>query len=172
MLRFFFGLSFIFFGVVTVVSAEAGAKPRPEKIQMDSPVITRLDAVMSKANELRGALIQKKDPMVIMKIRELNLALRDALEFHSAQEKQHLDRILNEARTSLERVHSTQGEDRRQQLQETFKQIVLIGQTYKLNDSYRFFFCQKDRSVWMQKEGRPQNPINPDTLLNCATQVQ
>lgn len=103
-------------------------------------------------------------------VQALSQALRTADP--DRQNKQHLDRILSEAQKSLEQFTATRGESKKQSLQNAFKQLVLIGQTYKTGEDFKFFFCNRDRSVWLQKGSKPKNPINPDNFLNCGTRVE
>lgn len=150
------------------------ARSRNPKIELGNQVTHKLDQVLLTANDLRKAIVEKQDALVITKIRELSQILAEAHDTPdvNSENKAHLNRILKEAKSSLERFQTRSGNEKREHLQETFRQIVLIGQTYKVSQQFKYFFCKSDRSVWLQKESKPLNPINPDKYLNCGMQVQ
>ncbi len=150
------------------------ARARAPKIELSSPIIAKLEMILIKADELRQALVIKQDQIATARMHDLVRALSETR--HTAdpdrQNKQHLDRILGEAQKSLEEFAASKGEGRRVSLQNAFKQLVLIGQTYKTKGNFKFFFCNRDRSVWIQQESKPKNPINPENFLNCGTRVE
>lgn len=156
------------------LSNQAFAKSRAPKIELSPPVVTKLESILVKADELRQALVGKQDTLATARTRDLVRTLVEAIRTSDPDKlnKQHLDRILNDTQKNLEQFSVARGDDRKSNLQNAFKQIVLIGQTYKVKDEYKFFFCNRDRSVWLQKESKPQNPVNPESYLNCGTRVE
>jgi hypothetical protein len=164
----------IFCTLVLTCCISAFARTRAPKIELSAPLANKLEDILGRADELRKALVQKQETLTTTRILELNRALVEAMRMHDPDKrnKEHLDRILNEAQKELEQVKTLRGESRKASLQNAFKQIVLIGQNYKLTGDYKFYFCGKDRSIWPQKESKPQNPINPETFLNCGIRVE
>lgn len=162
----------IFFSIL--LATIAFGRQKAPKIEVGEPLVSKLSVVFARADDLRGALVQRQEPMAIAKLKELEISLNEALRTPDSnrQVKEHLDRILSEAMSNVKRVPSLRGEERRAILQNAFKQIVLIGQTYKVTNEYKFFFCGRDRSVWLQKDGKPKNPISPEHHLNCGTRVE
>lgn len=162
---------FLLFSFLIPLSVESRVKA--PKIELSTSVVARLDHVMGKADDLRQALVDQKEPLVITKARELGLVLSDAIKTQDpdAQNKKHLDLILKDARSAVEQALTTTGEERKSTFQQVFRQLVLVGQTYKITENVKFYFCRRDRSVWVQKTGKPRNPINPSDK-DCGVQVQ
>lgn len=160
--------------LLVFISAPTLARVRAPKIELSASVVSKLDHVMGKADDLRRAMVEQRDPLVITKARELTLVLGEAIRVYDpdSQNKKHLDLILKDARKALETALTAKGEERKATFQHAFRQIVLIGQTYKINEKVKFYFCRNDRSVWVQKDGKPQNPISPESYRNCGVQVQ
>lgn len=152
----------------------AFGRSRGPKIEFQASLRNRLTEVLRKTDELRESLVERKDALVITRLRNLSVAIGQALETQDpdAQNKKHLDLILKDAKLAVDRVPRMQGEERRQTLQQAFQQLVLVGQTYVVDKEIKFYFCRKDRSVWFQREGKPRNPINPESFADCAQQVQ
>lgn len=152
----------------------AEARGRSPKIDFQPALRGSLTQVLYRTDELRQALVERKDALVITRLQSLSLALGEALRTPDpdAQNKKHLDLILQDAKKAVDRIPRLQGEERRENLQQAFRQLVLVGQTYVVDKQLKFYFCRRDRSVWFQREGKPINPISPDSLGNCAQQVQ
>jgi hypothetical protein len=168
------GLFFALFCLTSSWTLKSEARSNAPKIEFKSTLKTSLANVLYKTDDLRSALVDRKDALVVTCLRNLSLALSEALRTPDpdAQNKKHLDLILADAKAAVDRVPRLQGDERKQALQQAFKQLFLMGQTYAIDSKVKFYFCKKDRSVWFQREGRPKNPINPESMADCAQQVQ
>ena len=51
-----------------------------------------------------------------------------------------------------------------------FRQIVMLYQSYQIEAPFKVFFCKKDRSVWIQKDKKPQNPFEQNSV--CGRLIQ
>lgn len=87
----------------------------------------------------------------------------------NSQQGQHISKILNAVSKDLASAQMTTGEDRIKYLQFAFKQIVLLYQSYEIKASYKVFFCDKGRAVWIQENNKAENPFQ--TSSNCGRKV-
>jgi hypothetical protein len=63
------------------------------------------------------------------------------------------------------------GEERVRFLQNAYRQIVMLYQSYDIEKKYSVYFCKLDRSVWIQEaKSKPKNPFDPDSY--CGKKVQ
>lgn len=139
------------------------------KIKVQSDLRTELNAVLKATVALQEASFKRNDQRTNTAVKNLVRALESAnRKSHLAKEqKTHLVKMLTAAKSYLEKSRRSGGADRQTYYQKTFHQLVLIAQVYQL-DSYKIFFCPKDKSVWLQKGAKPQNPVNPETYGDCG----
>ncbi len=159
---------------ITTMSLQASARARSPKIEFQPALRTSLTKALYMTDELRAALVDRKDALVITHLQNLSQALTVAIRTTDpdTQNKKHLDLILSDAKKAVDQTPRLRGEERKQALQQAFRQMVLVGQTYVVDKQMKFYFCRRDRSVWFQREGKPKNPINPESMADCAQQVQ
>lgn len=139
------------------------------KIKVQSDLRTELNNVLKSAAALQEASYKRNEGATSAAARDLlkHLDAANKKSHFAKEQKTHLVRILTAAKENLERSRRSAGADRQTYYQKAFKQLVLIVQVYQL-DPYKIFFCPKDKSVWLQKGSKPQNPINPETYGTCG----
>jgi hypothetical protein len=146
--------------------ATAG-KPR---IELDPTTTKELLAVMKQSELLHKYLFDRKGPMVNSQITVLKNNIKTAIQKVKGQKVQHISRILSVVDKDLSSAQMATGNERVKYLQSAFKQIVMLYQSYKLDAPYKVFFCNTDRAVWIQEEGKkPENPFQ--VTSNCGKKV-
>jgi len=165
-------------GVLSVValgflaSDFAAARRTDKKIKIHSELKTELNAVLKSTADLQEASFKGKDQKALKEMRTLIKRMNSALKrSHLAKEQRlHVQKILERAKGLLEKARRTAGSDRQTHLQGALRQIVNLAQAYQL-DKYKVFFCPKDKSIWLQRSSKPQNPVNPGTYGKCGKPV-
>ncbi|MGE0764579.1 MAG: hypothetical protein AB7N80_14990 [Bdellovibrionales bacterium] len=160
-----FSLACLLFSVLPIAEAR-----RPiQKIKVQAELRAELNAILKAAVSLQEASFKRNDRATSLAAKNLvkRLVSAEKKSGLAKEQKTHLVKILSAAKSHLERSRRSAGSDRQTYYQKTFHQLVLIAQVYQL-EPYKIFFCPKDKSVWLQKGSKPQNPINPETYGNCG----
>lgn len=143
------------------------------KIKLNSVLKKELNQVLKATDELHEACYDQDEPLISAKLRQVIKAIDGANKkiVYADTQKIHLDKLLKSAKSDLEKSQMSSGKERKDSLKSAFHQIVTIVKTYKL-ESYKIFFCPKDRSVWIQKSWKAKNPINPKKYGSCGRPVR
>ncbi len=175
MLPVFFRL--VFLGLASLVwlvggPSEAWARRPIQKIKVQGELRSELNAVLRAAVELQESSYRRNERQTAAAIRALIQRLDGAAKKSglAREQKLHLLKIVNSARAFLDKSRRTAGANRHTFFQGAFKQLVQIAQVFQL-DPYKIYFCPKDKSVWLQRAARPQNPVNPETYGDCGKLV-
>lgn len=142
------------------------------KLTLKPALTSQLDLVLQATNELHTVLVEEDMQQIQTKVQKLISVLGDAQKktVLDPSQQTHLHRILQAAQKHLELSQIKEGPERQDQLRAAFKQIVLLVGTYEL-ESYRVYFCSKDKSVWIQKSLSPKNPISTRKYPKCGSLV-
>lgn len=136
-------------------------------------VMRELNQLVKTSDTLHVALVREDEEFLEIAIRDLVLQT-DRVWGTSAQakphERYHLIKILDSLREHLEIAHSAYGEERRQSLVMVFRQLVNIVRIYRVNKTYGIYFCGRDKSTWIQKGIKAQNPFGVGTK-SCGIKV-
>lgn len=148
-----------------VLDASTGKK----KIELDDVTTKELFTIIKQSGTLHKYMYDGKDPMVISQINLIRNNIKTTIKKFEGGQSQHISRILNAVSKDLASAQMTTGEDRTKYLQFAFKQIVLLYQSYQIDTSYKVFFCDKGRAVWIQESNKPQNPFDNDS--KCGRKI-
>lgn len=151
--------------ICLALDASAGRK----KIELDAATTKELQAIIKQSGTLHKYLFDGKDPMVTSQINVIRNHIKSAVHKVKGQQGQHISRILNAVSKDLASAQMTTGDDRTKYLQFAFKQIVLLYQSYKIDSSYKVFFCDKGRAVWIQENNKAENPFQNSS--NCGRKI-
>jgi hypothetical protein len=158
--------------VVSFAPKHANARRPVTKMKLHGELKSELNAVLKATVELQEASFKRNDKQVSQNLKRLitriDLATKKANL--AKDQRTHIQKLLGTAKLALEKSRKAAGADRQTFLQKAFKQMVTLSQAYQL-ESYKMFFCPKDKSIWLQRGSKPQNPINPGTHGNCGKQV-
>jgi len=164
-LRFFktIGFSAAFFvGFVVLHPVSAFCKPAGELITLEPSLMTELNLVLKAGVTLHHSLIAQNDEQIDINLRDVIVELERAKSksmIAKAHERSHLLRILDGAQEGFELSQSTVGEERTARLEGAFNQLVNLVRIYRVERGYEIFFCPKDRSTWVQRGSKAQNPF-------------
>ncbi len=156
-----------------LVSLGSQASRRYPQIDPAPPLKIELNQVLKFASEFQKASYAQDERAFEASLSQLigSIDRAWAKADLARDQKPHLTRILRSAKLQLQSSRNQLGTKRSQSVKEAFAQIVQLIQIYKL-DSYRIFFCSKDRAVWIQTDSRAQNPVSPDRFASCGKLVQ
>jgi hypothetical protein len=157
------------FAILILILIDSSFASR-KKIPVKAEAAKNLQQLLDETQELHSALFKQKDPKIATQLEAVQFAISQTLgKVHTAgPQAPHLQRILMTAKKHFKAAEISEGEKRKLSLKDAFRQIVLIAQSYAVGDKYVIYFCPRDRSVWLQKKGRAQNPIHPKTLPRCG----
>lgn len=125
-------------------------------------VMRELNVLVRTSDTLHVAMVRDDEEFLEIAIRDLFLQTDRVWATSSRakpHERYHLIKILDSLREHLEIAHSAYGEERKQSLLMIFRQLVNIVRIYKVNKSYGIYFCDRDKSTWIQKGVKVQNPF-------------
>lgn len=159
--------------MILLCSATAFGAGYGRKIKLDSVLKKELNNVLKATDELHEACFNQDEPLISAKLRLTIKAIESANKkiVYADNQKIHIDKLLKSTKSDLEMFQMSKGRERQDSLKSAFHQIVTLVKTYKL-DSYKIFFCPKDKSVWIQKGWKAKNPINPEKYGSCGRPVR
>lgn len=143
-------------GVFSVAVVSAG------ELALTPPIMNGLNQILKASDLLHKSLLSKDEEQIEIGVRDILIELERAkIASYKAKphERRHLVRILDTAHEQFEQIRTTYGEERRHRLEEAYNQLVNIVRIYRVDRAYGIFFCPKDRTTWIQKGNRPQNPF-------------
>ncbi|MCM2280871.1 MAG: hypothetical protein NDI61_03380 [Bdellovibrionaceae bacterium] len=141
---------------------------------LHSTVMRELNQVVRVADTLHSALVSADDEQIEISVRGIIHQIdrvRTVAILAKQHERPHLLKILESARDHLEVAQVAYGEERRLRLQQAYNQVVNVVRIYKIEKVYGIFFCDRDKSSWVQKGVRGQNPFAL-SLRKCAVRAK
>lgn len=166
---------------LTSLTLPAQAKRGPN-IQLTPLLTNELNTVLENTEQLQQTFFHRLEVDVKPTVHKLMMSLERAKSYSTSEvsisDRQHLLRLLDAAEQKLSRLLATKGESRRKHLQEVFETLAHLPRIYSLDSKFKIFFCNRDRSSWIQSvrnprnAQNPQNPIHPETMGNCGSTVQ
>lgn len=140
-----------------------------------SGMMAELNAVLKTSLSLHQALVAQNEDQMELSLRDLLVELERAKSVSTAikpHERAHLVRILDAARDSFAAMQSAFGEERKSDLVEGYNQLVNLARIYRLNTAYGIFFCPKDKTTWIQRGNKAQNPFGAEmSRESCGIKV-
>jgi hypothetical protein len=143
-------------------------------LDLASPLMTAVNRVLSAGDKLHKSLIVQNEDEIEIGIRDMIWHIdqaRQASAYAKPHERGHLLLILDAAREQFELTQSAYGEERRVSMEAGYNQLANLVRIYQVDRSYGIFFCPDDKSSWVQKGLKGQNPFHPKGLLNCGMRV-
>jgi hypothetical protein len=136
---------------------------------------TELNLILRASDVLHQSLVNQNEEQIEMGLRDVIWQIdrtKSSLHMAKPHERGHLVRILDAARDHFEVTQTAFGDDRRASLAEGYNQLVNLIRIYRLDRSYDIYFCPKDRTTWVQKGSRVQNPFRTDSQRQpCGIRV-
>lgn len=159
--------------VVCVLFASLAAIGSKNRISLNPVVSEELSKLLDSTKELHQYLFEKKEPQVKSQLNQITSRVQKAMTVAKVEDQKgtHLNKILSTISKELNLAQSVSGEDRVRFLQNAYRQLVMLYQSYDIEKKYSVYFCKSDRSVWIQEaKSKPKNPFDPDS--NCGKKVQ
>lgn len=148
---------------------------RAGELTLASEVMHELNSVLRAGDGLHKSLVAQDDEQIDIGLRDVLHQLiraKGALLFAKPHERRHLVRILEAAQENFELTRSSYGDERRARLEDGYNQLVNLVRIYRLDRAYGIFFCPKDKTTWVQRGNKPQNPFHPDDRReSCGMRV-
>lgn len=150
-----------------------GLSARNTKLDLDKNTLKKVNQLLLETSEFQTALYEQNRDNVKKEILELNMSinmfLREIGDFQVQNQGMHLKRILQSVKNHLESYQNLNSEEKRlSNLKKAFSQLVQLVRIYKVDKSYRIFFCKNDNSEWIQKGWKAKNPIHPNKYGKCG----
>jgi hypothetical protein len=153
----------------SVFAAQAG------ELRLIDPLTKELNQVLKAGEELHKSLVSQSEEQADIGIRDLLQEINQAKAvagLAKPHERAHLIRILDGAKEQFELTQSSYGEERKQRLENGFNQLVNLVRIYKVDRVYGIFFCPKDKTTWVQKGLKAQNPFRQESQREpCGIRV-
>ena len=134
-----------------------------KKLRLESHITKQIETILDTSQLLHQSLISNDSNQVKIHLSHIKNLIFSANKaaYHSNINTLHLRHILQNTRRSIEQasLHGRQSLIKKN-IKGMFNQLVLLSRTYRLNSRYPIYFCDKDKSVWLQKAGRIRNPIH------------
>ena len=155
-------LSKLVFYVVFILSIDSLAAIK--KQQLEAHLTKQIEAILDTSQLLHQSLTRNESDQVNMHLSYMErlVVLAKQTSYHSTTNTLHLRHTLNSTQKAIEQASFyIQEAQRKKEIKKIFSQLVLLAQMYQLNSRYPIYFCDKDKSVWLQKSGKIRNPIHP-----------
>jgi hypothetical protein len=162
-------MSCVVIGLVAMPRAQAG------RLVLAPSLANELNLILRASDVLHQSLVNQNEEQIEMGLRDVIWQIdrtKSSLHMAKPHERGHLVRILDAAREQFEMTQTSFGDDRRSSLAEGYNQLVNLIRIYRLDRSYDIYFCPKDRTTWVQKGARVQNPFRTDSSRQpCGIRV-
>jgi hypothetical protein len=142
-----------------------GEEAHASRLALAAPLTSELNLILRASEALHRSLIGQNDEQIEVGLRDILWQIdrtRGALYLAKPHERGHLLKILDAAREQFELTQTSFGEERRERLTDAYNHISNLVRIYRLDRDYLIFFCPKDRTTWVQRGARPQNPFRAD----------
>jgi len=148
-------------------------------LQLDTKLKRQYVYLLNQAADFHKAITKKDKKAVQNEIKEtqeiitgLYRGIASVSEFHH---KIHSHKLLKSIEERLELIQNAQFKNTRSE-QKNFKKLFNsffeLAQVYNLTPEMKdkIYYCSRDKSLWFQKSGKTNNPIN-STLKNCGQSI-
>jgi hypothetical protein len=168
---------YLFYRILVVAAIlGAGSVSRSQAGELPlAPVLTQeLNMVLNASVNLHKSLVSQNEEQVDIHLRDIVWQLdraKTASAYAKDHERRHLLRILEAAREHFEMTQTSYGEERRARLVDAFNQLVNLVRIYRVDRAFSIFFCPKDRTTWVQRTTKAQNPFRHDRAESCGLRV-
>jgi hypothetical protein len=150
-------------GTVVVATLWAPAKAQAGDLVLHPTVMRELNQVIRVSDTLHSALVGGDEEQIEIAVRGVIHQIdrvRTVAILAKQHERPHLLKILESGREYLEIAQTALGEERRLGFQQAYNQVVNVARIYKIDKAYGIFFCDKDKSSWVQRGSKAQNPFS------------
>lgn len=158
-----------------LASHSAHAAKRGPNIALGEHLTQSLNQIMDQSIALQTLVIEgraERAKVVVGKIiSQLESARRSSTD-EPINIRSHLLKLIQASETKLGYLIGLRGEAFRLSFKEALETMAHFPRIYKLDQRYRIFFCDKDKSSWVQIGVRPRNPVSHEKWINCGSTVE
>ena len=150
--------------VIPSAQARAKIKLEPEVLQ------TQLEQLVEVGVELQQALHAGTEEVVASKFAILQDEANQLIQAAGLRPESstHLVKLLTNLEGSVRGAQKNSQEQRLKFIKEVFKSLVELVRSYQINNPPKVFFCSQDKSEWIQRGWKPQNPIDKANYPKCG----
>ena len=143
------------------------------KIEVQEALKVELNSMLDAASDLHKALFAQSEEDIAEQTEKLIERINSASKRSVLAQVQapHLQKILEAAKEKLLMSQNVEGQQKKKNYAGAFKDLVQIPQVFDVG-AYKVYFCNKDKSIWIQSSGSPQNPIHPNSFRSCGRLVR
>jgi hypothetical protein len=157
-----------------------------ERVQVPPNLVNKFNLVLKIYEALHTALISQNDALIETQLQAFQLAVDDTLDtLHRGtymdkrsiaskpfMHEKNLTDMFKSMRKYLVGAQVSYGTNKRTHLRELLRQVVFLTKQYNISHPFKTYFCNKDRSTWLQRSGKIKNPILTSTDPNCGIVVK
>jgi hypothetical protein len=157
---------------VALIVQPSAARAPIKKLVLPPILRNELNLVLEGAVDMSEASFRRNESAFMAALKKLLKRIDSASKKSNLamDQRPHILKYMDAISEDLSKCRRASPGDRHTFLQKALKQIEGIYKLYQL-DTYKVFFCPKDKSIWLQRGTKPQNPVNPGTLGNCGKLV-
>lgn len=141
------------------------------RIVLHGKLMAELNLLLHSSEGLHSSFFNRDEDQIEIHIRDLLNQVnrtRQMTAWAKEHERGHILKILDSAKTSIELLQGSYGDERMDRLQDLFNQLANVVRIYKVDADFGIFFCARDRSSWVQKGRKPASPFKPVTSRDCT----
>ena len=146
-------------------------------LKLDPQLRANYVILLEQADDFHKAIAQQDETAIVSEIKETQEIIAklysQILSITQFQHKIHSHKLLNSIEVSLSSLNNSLDENKKKQnLKKLFNSFFELAQVYDLTKdiSSKILYCPRDKSLWFQKQGKAQNPINP-SYKNCGRAI-
>ena len=157
--RYVLSIYLLFYAVISIPTDVLAVT---KKLKLESYLTKQIEAILDTSQLLHQSLVSEDSNQIKLRLSHLERLISSASSASYRDTNTfHLRHVLRNTKKAIERARlHARISLIRQNIKNLFDELVLLSQTYKLNSRYPIYFCDKDKSVWLQKAGRIRNPIH------------
>ncbi len=137
--------------------------------------MNELNLILQSSDSLHMALVTQNEDQIEISLRDVIVQIERTRRFtnHAKEhERIHLLRILQAAQEQFELSIGENGAQKELHLQQGLNQIVNMARMYNTDPRYAIFFCEHDKTTWIQKGSRAEDPFrSPASSKTCGIKV-
>lgn len=156
------------------------------RVQVPPNLVMKFNLVLKIYEALHTALVSQNDALIETQLQAFQLAVDDTLDtLHRGtyidkrsiaskpfMHEKNLTDMFKSMRKYLAGAQTGHGNNKRNNIRELLRQVVFLTKQYEVSHPFKTYFCNKDRSTWLQRSGKVKNPVLANTDLNCGIVVK
>lgn len=158
-----------------------------QRVQVPQNLVTKFNLVLKIYEALHTALVSQNDALIETQLQAFQLAVDDTLDsLHRGtyidkrnvasgrpfMHEKNLTDMFKSMRKYVMGAQVSYGDNKRNNIRELIRQIVFLTKQYNISHPFKTYFCNKDRSTWLQRSGKAKNPVLANVAPDCGILVK